>query len=170
MQIRRPNGPPFFLEEGRCRDENPRARSDLSDLDRRVRVEPLANANGDVHPFIDEIDASIGRDELHAEPRIRLQKWRELRLEEFDEPVRGSESNEAARLRARAERDVLDGIGFLDRRARMLIDLLPAGGDVDAAGRAFEEPDVEPLFEEGHATADTRFGNTKDACSLREAP
>jgi hypothetical protein len=46
--------------------------------------------------------------------------------------------------------------------------LLSDFGQIDASGRAIEEPYAEPLFQHRHPATDARLGKPKRTCSGRE--
>ena len=63
-------------EERRAGDEDTFAYADPLHLQLRIGVEPFANPNWDVDPFMDKIDAPVGHDALESQSRMGREKPR----------------------------------------------------------------------------------------------
>ena len=67
---------------------------------------------------------------------------------------RTAQSNEPARLALHAKRGLFGGLGFDDRGARMLEDLLADLGETKASRCSIEQPHAKPLLQQSDATTD----------------
>src|SRR5580704_1363128 len=74
---------------------------------------------------------------------------------------RTTHANKPPGLRLHPERRLLGGFRFNYGCARVFKDLLSDFGQIDASGRAIEEPYAEPLFQHRHAATDARLGKPK---------
>jgi hypothetical protein len=81
---------------------------------------------------------------------------------------RTTHANKPPGLRLHPERRLLGGFRFNHSCARVFKDLLSDFGQIDASGRAIEEPYAEPLFQHRHAATDARLGKPKRTGSGRE--
>ena len=155
-------------EQHRAGDEDPIAEADPLHLQLRIGVEPLADANGDVDPFMNEIDAPVCHDALQPESRMGREKPGQAGGDRGLESERTAHANEPPGLRLHPQRRLLGGFRFNYGGARMFKDLLSDLGQVHASGRAIEEPYAEPLFQHRHPATDARLGKPKRTCSSRE--
>ncbi len=85
-----------------------------------IGVEALAHPNGDVDPLVNKIDAPIGHETMHPQPRMGGEKRRQGPGDRGLETERATDSNQAARLRLHSERGVLGGFRLNQRRAGVL--------------------------------------------------
>src|SRR5580704_15833183 len=169
LQMSRCRRAAYLREKRRCTNQDPLARPDLPELDVGIGVEPLANAYGDVDLLLDEVDAAVGHDHLHAKRRMRCEKTRQRVGENLLQSVRTTDPDEAASLRTHAQSRVFDGIGLVDHRPSVLVDLLAHLGDVEAPSRTLEQTDAEPLLEQSDPPADARLRDAEHPRGRRKA-
>ena len=155
-------------EKHRGGDEDASAYADPLHLQLRIGVEPLANANGDVDPFMNEIDAPVRHNALQPESRMGGEKPWQAGGDRGLEPERTAHANEPPGFRLHPQRRLLGGFRFDYGGARVFKDLLSDFGQVHASGRAIEKPYAEPLFQHRHSATDARLGKPKRTGSGRE--
>src|SRR4029077_13635699 len=81
---------------------------------------------------------------------------------------RTTHANKPPGLRLHPQRRLLGGFRFNYGRARVFKNLLSDFGQIDASGRAIEEPHAEPLFQHRRAATDARLGKHKRMGSVRD--
>jgi hypothetical protein len=119
-------------------------------------------------PSWDEIDPPIGYDALERQQRMGGKEPRHGRSNCALESERAALSNKSARLCLHSQRRLLGSFGLDDRGTRMLEDLLAHLDQTESPRRPIEQPYAEPLFQQGHARPDSRFGHSEHRGSCRE--
>ena len=134
----------------------------------RIGVEPLANANGDIDPIMNEIDAPVGHEALQLQSRMGCEKPRQGGGDRGLESERTAHANEPAGLRLHSQRRLLSGFRFNHGCVRVFKDLPSNLSQVDASGGAIEELCAEPLLQHRHPPADARLRQPERAGAGRE--
>jgi hypothetical protein len=155
-------------EKHRAGDKDAFAYADPLQLQLCIGVEPLANANGDVDPFMNEIDAPVRHNALQPQSRMGRETPWQAGGDRGLESERTAHANEPPRFRLHPQRRLRGGFRFDYGGARVFKDLLSDLGQVHASGRAIEEPYAELLFQHRHAATDARLGKPKRTGSGRE--
>jgi hypothetical protein len=126
-----------------------------------IGVEALAHANGHVDSLVNEIDAPIGHETMHLQPRMGGQKRWQARGYRGLESERAADPNKTARFPLHSERGFLGGFRLDHRRSGVLEDLTSNLGQTHARGAAVEQPHSESLLEQRNSPADAGLGHAQ---------
>ncbi len=88
----------MIADEARAGDNDASAETDPSHLQIAVGVQTLAHPHGDVDPLLDQIDPSVGKQDLQAQPRVVGQERRKAAGERIVQVQRAAEAHQALRL------------------------------------------------------------------------
>ena len=129
-----------------------------------VHVGYAAHAQGDVDVFVEQVEAAVRDEQLHAYARVVGEEARQAGGDEvLGDLHRCAQAHDAARFGALARDGVFGGAGFGEHGLAVGEELAADFGDGELACGALHQHDAEVVLELGHAPAQARLGDAERA-------